>query len=245
MRRLLLSTVFAGTFVSVAAANLPLAFVAKKAGLSDRGVSWQQARGTIWHGQIVGLTVQGEPSGSIEGEFNPIRFLQGQPAHHLVWSGPSGHGSAFASLSNGGAHIQDGQAVIMFDASRISAAFPARDVSLRLSHVSMDIERDGCRMAAGDVTTDALAHISAAYGASWPELTGFISCEEGELVMSLTGKAADGTQIAAKAFLQGGGRLELWDVPDSQTNALLLAGFTNEAGKYVYLQQSPGGEENR
>jgi len=63
--------------------------------------------------------------------------------------------------------------------------------------------------------------------------------------MSLTGKAADGTQIAAKAFLQGGGRLELWDVPDSQTNALLLAGFTNEAGKYVYLQQSPGGEANR
>ncbi|HPF23849.1 MAG TPA: type II secretion system protein N, partial [Hyphomonas sp.] len=79
MRRLLLSTVFAGTLVGVAAANVPLAFVAKKAGLSDRGVSWQQARGTIWHGQIIGLKVQGEPSGSIEGEFNPVRFFQGQP----------------------------------------------------------------------------------------------------------------------------------------------------------------------
>ena len=245
MRGLLLSTVFVGTFVCTAAANVPLFFVLKQSGIADRGVAWVQARGTIWHGQVTGLSVQGDPAGAVEGEFSLMRVLKGQPGHLLHWSGPSGRGSALAGLSSGGIRVSDGQAAITFDASRISGAFPARDVSLRLSHVSMDLGRDGCRSAKGDVSTDALTHISEAYGATWPELTGFLSCEAGELLISVTGQAADGTQIAAKAYLQGGGRLELWDVPDSQTDALLLAGFTNEAGKYVYLQKSPNGETSQ
>ena len=242
MRRLLLTTVFAGTLACAAAANVPLSFVMKKSGLATKGVSWQQARGTIWNGQVTGLTVQGEAAGAVAGEFSLVRLLQGQPGHLLHWSGPSGYGTALASPAQGGVHLQDGQAVITFDAARISAAFPAQDVSLRLSNVAMDLEPDGCRTATGNVSTDALAHISAVYGATWPELTGFLSCDQGELVISLEGIAADGTQIAAKAYVQGGGRLELWDVPDGQADALLLAGFTNEAGKFVYMQQSSRGE---
>ena len=245
MRGLLFSGVFAGTFACVAAANVPLSFVMKKAGLAEKGLSWQQARGTIWHGQVTGLTVQGEPAGAVEGDFSLMRLLEGQPGHLLHWSGPFGHGTALASLSGDAIHLIDGQAAVTFDATRISSAFPAQDVSLRLSDVSMDLASGGCRSAKGNVATDALARISAAYGAAWPELTGFLSCEQGELVISVDGQAGDGTQIAAKAYLEGGGRLELWDVPDSQTNALLLAGFTSEAGKYVYLQQSPNGEIDR
>ena len=245
MRRLFLSTVFLGTFACALAACVPLSFVMKKSGLSGQNVSWQQARGTIWHGQVTGLTVRDERAGAVEVNFSLMRMLQGQPGHRLTWSGPSGHGTALAGVFGDGVHIQDGQAAVTFDATRISAAFPARTVSLRLSDVRMGIGREGCRSASGDAETDALAQISAAYGASWPELTGFLACEQGELIISLTGKAADGTQIAAKAFLQGGGRLELWDVPESQTDALLLAGFTNEAGKFVYMQQSSSGETSR
>ena len=245
MRGLVLTTVFAGTLVTAAAANVPLSFVMKASGLASQGVSWQQARGTVWHGQVTGLTVQGEAAGAVESDFSLMRLVTGKPGHLLHWTGPFGHGSALAGLSKHGLHIHGGQAAITFDAARISAAFPARDVSLRLSGVAMDLGREGCLSASGDVETDALAHISAAYGATWPELTGFMSCEQGELVMSMQGQAADGTQIAAKAFLHGGGRLELWDVPDNQTDALLLAGFTNEAGKFVYMQQSPRGETNR
>jgi len=242
MRRVLLTTVFAGTLAAGAVANVPLAFVMKKAGLTSNGVSWQQARGTVWNGQVTGLSVNGEQVGAIEGSFSLSRMLQGQPGHMLHWNGPSGHGTALASLGADGMHIENGQAAVTFDASRISSLFPAREVSLRLSHVRADVGQGGCTAASGDVQTDALAHVSAAYGATWPELSGFLSCEQGELVISLEGQAADGTGIAAKAYLQGGGRLELWDVPEGQTDALLLAGFTNEAGKFVYLQQSPRGD---
>ena len=245
MRGLLLSSVFVGTFACAAAANVPLSFAMKASGLVAKGISWQQARGTIWHGQVMDLAMQGEQVGNLEGDFSLKRVLMGRPGHALHWSGPSGHGMALAGLSNSGLHLTNGQAAVAFDATRISSAFPAREVSLRFSDVSMDLGQDGCRSAKGDVSTDALARISSAYGATWPELTGFLSCEQGELVISVDGKAADGTQIAAKAYLKGGGRLELWDVPDGQTNALLLAGFTNEAGKYVYLQQTPNGEVNR
>lgn len=245
MRGLLLSTVFAGAFVYAAAANVPLAFAMKESGLATKGIAWQQARGTIWHGEVTGLVVQGRPAGAVEGEFSLMRLLKGQPGHLLHWSGPSGRGMALAGPSKDGLHIQKGQASITFDAARISSMFPAQDVSLRLSNVSMDVGLEGCRSAKGNVSTDALAQISATYGATWPELTGFLSCENGELVMSVNGQAADGTQIAAEAFVQGGGRLELWDVPDNQTNALLLAGFTNEAGRFVYSQQSPNGDTSR
>ena len=132
-----------------------------------------------------------------------------------------------------------------FDATRISATFPTQDVSLRLMDVSIDLDRVGCQAASGHVTTDALARISAVYGASWPELTGELSCEAGKLAISLQGEAADGTQISANAYLDGSGRLELWDVPENQTNALLLAGFTNEAGRLVYTQASGEGENSQ
>lgn len=245
MRTFLLTTVFVGTFVCAAAANVPLSFVMKKSGLASKGIAWQQARGTIWQGEVTGLVVHGQPMGGVEGDFSLMRLLKGQPGHLLHWSGPSGRGMALAGPLKDGLHIQDGQASVTFDAARISTVFPAQEVSLRLSNVSMDVGPEGCRSAKGNVATDALAQVSAVYGATWPELTGFLSCEKGELVMSVNGKAADGTEISAEAFVQGGGRLELWNVPDSQTNALLLAGFTNEAGKFVYMQNSPNGDTSR
>lgn len=244
MRRVLLISVFVVAFVGTAVASIPLSYVMRASGIAERGVSWQQARGTIWHGQVTGLGVNGEWAGAIEGDFSLVRVLTGKPSHLVTWSGPAGHGRALAGFSGSAIHVEDGQAVLTFDATRISAIFPAQAVSLRLSGVSLDAGRDGCRTAKGRADTNALAQISSQYGAAWPDLSGDLSCEQGELVVSLEGQAADGTQISAKAWLNGGGRLELRDVPDSQTNALLLAGFTNESGKYVYLQQSPNGEIN-
>jgi general secretion pathway protein N len=237
--------VFILVFLCAAVASVPLSFVMRQSGLAQQGISWQQARGTIWHGQVTGLVVQGDIAGAVEGDFSLWRFVRGEPGHLLHWNGPHGRGTALASLSPDRVRIRKGQAVVTFDATRISSAFPAQDVSLRLSNISADLGRSGCRAASGAVSTDALARVSAVYGAEWPELQGSLSCDGGALVVSVKGKAADGTQIAAKAYLDGGGQLELWDVPDGQTNALLLSGFTNQAGRFVYTQQSGSGETNQ
>lgn len=245
MRGLLLTSVFAGALVITAAANVPLSFVLRHSGLAQNGVQWQQARGTIWHGQVTGMYAHGDAVGAVEGDFSFLRIVKGQPGHLLRWSGPYGHGSALAGVGANSLRIRNGQAAITFDVARISAVFPAQEVSLRLSNVAMDMDQDGCRTASGNVATDALASISAVYGAKWPELTGGLSCEQGKLFISVEGKASDGTQISAKTSLEGGGQLELQNVPDNQTNALLLAGFTNEAGRYVYTQKSPNGETSQ
>lgn len=245
MRGFLLASVFSGVLVIAAAANVPLSFVMRHSGLAQNGVQWQQALGTIWHGQMTGIYVQGDAVGAVEGDFSFLRFIQGKPGHLLRWSGPAGHGTALASIGANSLRIRNGQAAITFNVARISPAFPAQDVSLRLSNVAMDMDKNGCRTASGNVATDALASISAVYGAKWPELTGVVSCERGELFISVEGKASDGTQISAKTSLEGGGQLELQNVPENQANALLLAGFTNEAGRYVYMQKSPNGETSQ
>ena len=242
MRKTLLLLVFAGVFVLTLVANAPLSFIMKRSGIVQQGVSWQQARGTAWHGQVTGLAVRGDPVGAVQGDFSLLRMVQGQPGHMLRWSGPSGQGSALATLSGSSIRIRQGRAAVTFDATRISSLFPAQDVSLRLSNVSIEATSEGCRSASGQVSTDALSRVSAAYGANWPDLDGSLDCVDGELVISVEGRAADGTHIAAKSSLQGNGRLELWDVPENQTNALLLAGFTNEAGRFVYMQQLSNGE---
>ncbi|MEZ6000850.1 type II secretion system protein N [Hyphomonas sp.] len=242
MRRLLLLMVFIAVFVFTLAANAPLSFILKRSGIVQQGVSWQQARGTAFHGQVTGLAMRGDPVGAVQGDFSLLRMVQGQPGHLIRWSGPMGQGSALATLSGSSVKIRKGRAAVTFDATRISTLFPAQDVSLRLSNVSIDANASGCRAASGDVTTDALSRISAVYGANWPDLDGSLSCVDGEIVVSVEGQAADGTRISAKSSLQGDGRLELWDVPENQTNALLLAGFTNEAGRFVYMQRLSNGE---
>ena len=242
MRRLLLLLVFIGVFVVTLAANAPLSFILKQSGIVQQGVSWQQARGTALHGQVTGLAVREEAVGAVQGDYSLVRMVQGQPGHLLRWSGPMGQGSALATLSGSSIKIRKGRAAVTFDATRISSLFPAQDVSLRLSNVSIDANAEGCKSASGDVTTDALSRVSAVYGANWPDLDGALSCVDGEIVVSVEGRAADGTRISAKSSLQGNGRLELWDVPENQTNALLLAGFTNEAGRFVYRQQVSNGE---
>ena len=242
MRKILLLSIFIGVLVLTLVASAPLSFILKRSGLVQQGVFWQQARGTVWHGQVTGLSVRGDAIGAVQGDFSLLRMIQGQPGHLIRWSGPQGQGSALAALSGPGIKVRKGRAAMTFDATRISSVFPAQDVSLRLSNVSIDATSKGCQSASGDVRTDALSTISAVYGANWPELDGSLSCVDGELVVSVEGRAADGTRIAAKSSLQGNGRLELWDVPDSQTNALLLAGFTNEAGRFVYMQRGSNGE---
>lgn len=244
-KKLLLSAVFVGVFACAVVANIPLLFVLRQSGLVQQGVSWQQARGTVWHGQVTGLVVRGDVAGAVEGDFSLMRVLKGQPGHMVRWSGPYGRGSALASLASDGIRIRKGQAALTFDAARISASFPAQDVSLRLTNVSIDAGRTGCREASGRVTTDVLSRVSAVYGATWPELTGTLSCDRGQLAFSMEGRAVDGTQISANAYLDGGGRLELWDVPEDQASALLLAGFTNEAGRFVYSQESGEGERSQ
>jgi len=245
MRGLLLASVFAGVLGITAAANVPLSFVLRHSGLAQNGIQWQQARGTIWYGQVTGIYAHGDAVGAVEGDFSFLRMVKGQPGHLLRWAGPYGHGNALAGVGVNSLRVRNGQAAITFDVARISSVFPAQDVYLRLSNVAIDMDKNGCRTASGNVATDALASIAAVYGTKWPELTGGLSCEQGKLFISVEGKASDGTQISAKTSLEGGGQLELQNVPDDQTNALLLAGFTNEAGRYVYMQKSPNGETSQ
>ena len=63
-KKLLLSTAFVGVFACALVANIPLLFALRQSGLVQQGIGWQQARGTVWHGQVTGLVVQGDVAGA-------------------------------------------------------------------------------------------------------------------------------------------------------------------------------------
>ena len=230
------------SFIVAAGAAIPLSFVMKRSGLSVDNVSWQQARGTIWNGQVTGLEVEGQPAGAVSLSFRPQDILQGRLSHDLIWSGPAGRGTAQVGLSAAGMNIRGGRAEVSIDTSLVSSRLPKHEATLRITEADMSFEGTDCTVGEGNVSTQGLSGLTAGYGMHWPELSGTIRCEAGEVLVDLSGKADDGATVKVTASLRGGGQMELSDVPDSHVEALLLAGFTNQSGKYVFTES---GTQNR
>ena len=45
----------------------------RQSGIADRGVSWQQARGSVWHGQVTGLSWRGTQLGAVNLDSDLLR----------------------------------------------------------------------------------------------------------------------------------------------------------------------------
>lgn len=242
MKRMLVLSVFLISFAAGLIAAVPLSFVMRMSDISSANVSWQQARGTVWKGQVTGLELEGQPAGALSLSLRPFDLLRGELGHDLVWSGPAGRGVAQITLSWNAVHLRGGRAEVAVDTSRVSSRLPQHEAVLRISDANMSFQGTDCATGEGQVSTQGLSGISTVYGMGWPELSGVLRCDRGEILVDLSGKADDGASIHVTASLRGGGRMELSDVPATRVEALLLAGFTNQSGKYVFTET---GTQNR
>jgi len=228
---------FVITLIGGLVAFAPLSFALRQSGIADRGVSWQQARGSVWHGQVTGLSWRGTPLGAVNLDSNVLRFVTGGPSHDVSWSGPFGQGRGRIKAS--GSSVVAEEVSLNIPLTEQIGADPViaqLGSSLRLSNGSVKLSGDRCEAAAGSVTSDVARLAAASFGRDWPVLSGPLTCTDTRLTAQLSGDAGDGTRIVLKAVAQDGFELELTNFDDELRAALLAAGFTDRNGALVYTR---------
>ncbi|RAN33121.1 type II secretion system protein N [Hyphomonas pacifica] len=237
--RTLYIMLFAVSILAGLVAFAPLSFVMRYSGLSSQGIGWQQARGSVWNGQLTGLVWKGHSIGAVNLEAQPTLLFKAAPWHEAIWSGPAGQGRAFIGFKGRALDAQGVSASLYVD------RFVGLDPSLsnlgstvRLSSVRLMMDGERCKLASGIVTTDLARLAAVAYDRDWPILSGPLSCEQGELTARMSGQADDGATIVLDAKLSSGVRLEIEPADEDLRGVLKLAGFKAEGTKLVHVGQA-------
>ncbi len=232
---LFLAALFA--FIFGLAAYMPLSAAMQRTSLNENGLGWLQARGTVWDGQVTGISWRGQAIGGADLKMKPLGLLAGRVSYDLIWRGPAGQARGQLSLSRGQYQAKN----IRADIAQ-SAIAPLRkelgDLGARI-HLTdgvMDIRQDKCLAASGLIRTDILRLFGARLGRDWPQLTGQIVCEEGRIVIPLQGQAGTGERFDIRTEIDPSGTamvIIMVNGADPQLqNVLALYGFAFNNGAY-------------
>jgi type II secretion system (T2SS) protein N len=234
---------FVITLIGGVIAFVPLSFAMRQSGIAEQGVGWQQARGSIWHGQVTGLSWRSTPLGAVNVESDLLKLFTGGPSHEVIWNGPIGQGRGKIKASRSSVQASDLSLNIPLTA-RVGADARIANLgsSVRLSQGYVKLSGSNCEEASGTVTSDVVRLAAASFGRDWPVLSGPLSCSDKGLIASLSGDAADGTRIVLNAGARDGVELELTNFDDELRNALLAAGFSDRNGAMVYTSSVSGME---
>jgi len=160
--------------------QLPLSWVAPYFMPNDVGQDIHYS-GTVWNGQVTGL----DYIGAVNFQLNPKAMISGGL--------PLNFATQSSGMSISGQASQKQLKDIRF--SGTLAKLPMRDgrlkelagqVDIRVSDLQM--KKGGCVSAAGQASTDFLALNQARWQWRGPKLAGPISCEEGDVIVKLSGQ---------------------------------------------------------
>ena len=99
MKRIALILVLAAALIVGLISGIPLSFAMRNAGLIEQGIGWQQARGTIWRGQVTGLVYRGTPAGALDIRSSPLSLFTGSIASDINWGAPTGRARLRVAVS--------------------------------------------------------------------------------------------------------------------------------------------------
>lgn len=229
---------FAGCFALAVLVTLPLAFVLRTLDLPASGVSFSRASGTVWNGEVAGLSWRGNDLGGAKISFRPLSFLLGRLGATIAFDGTGIiKGAGYVALTPRGVFVDD--LSVSADVASLPILLPlSGQISVQIAHA--DLRRGGCARVEGAATTDALMHRPAGLAWRGPELSGPIECRDGAIVIPLKGGAE--SQAVAVAMTLGadgsfGIRVEA-RAPDSAVASVLSAiGFVEMGGVMTLTQQ--------
>lgn len=177
MKRFLFS-VLGITVLGALITNLPLSWAGSAAIPKSENLQ-PVFMGTIWNGTIANIP----QIGSIKTKVSPLALITGKPpvqfsskAPYLNFSGQAGLGGRLSALVDG-----DMRGLASVD-GRFAGVSGRYDLN-----IAELILKDSCISGAGAVSTDVLTRNAALWEWQGPDLSGPISCENGDLVLSLTG----------------------------------------------------------
>jgi len=195
MGRLVLvgSVVFLAMLVLLAPLRLVLGWM----GAAGAGLSARRVEGTIWSGRLHQAAFRGLSLGEGRVAVAPLRRgLQ-------VWADGEARGRGVVRLRREGLALAGVDAVLPL--RRIAPATPVAG-ELALRDFDLDMGRDGCRAARGEVALQGV-RIGPAAPAGL-RLAGRAACGGGRLVVPLSGQAS-GVALDATLSLDAAGRYEL------------------------------------
>ncbi len=164
--------------------QLPLSWIGPK---GDFGRQTPVYKGTVWNGQV-----SGTDAGDLNLSTSILRLIKGQNPVHIK-GGPTGlYVEAEAGLSGLRALKGDGtmQALALRDPrlGLVNGSFRVDIPDMKLMKI--------CEYAKGTVWTDFLAQNSDKLRWAGPMLEGTVSCEDGQIVLDLTGQDRETNIIA-------------------------------------------------
>ncbi|WP_341197785.1 type II secretion system protein N [Hyphomonas chukchiensis] len=244
MKRIALILVFVAALVVGLISGIPLSSAMRNAGLIEQGIGWQQARGTIWHGQVTGLVYRGTPAGALDIRSSPLSLFTGSIASDINWGAPTGRARvrvavspSSVNLSNLGAEVDisrlDG---IHDELRRIGGTLKLSNGAIRLDHAGH------CSRASGAAQLDLVRRLGVQYGRDWPILTGSPVCTDGTLRLPLSGDGPNGERFEVTLSTLPDGRtgmeVHVEKLDPQATAALATLGFTNAGNGYTLSREA-------
>ena len=217
-------------------AFLPLSMAAKASGLAKHHIGWQQARGTVWNGELTGLRGNDKSIGALSiRTAKPWHIFRGEP-HEIDWISDFGRARARARISTGSIRLAEmyGQ-ISTRNLPGLDTRLMNVDGVVSLSNAKIVFDASGCTKAQGDISTDIVRQIGVTFDRDWPELPGAIGCTDGRVTATLDGIAGDQTGFRIVADTSGVFEMIVSNAPVDLRAGLVAAGFTARDGKFVLV----------
>lgn len=222
-------------FLAVAVAEAPASLAGLALDSAGTGVTYEASSGTVWNGSLRGLAWRGIDLGEVRFQFEHAALLTGRLAASARAESPALKGRGVLSIGVfGGWSARNVEAVLdlnQFRDIRLLGTPLSGSATIRVKSIGGSAR--GCRNADGEVSTDAAAQLATRFGVKGFPLKGPIRCENGALVLPLSGRAA---QLRADAILRFepsgriGSAVEIVTENSDLALALQTLGFHNDNG---------------
>ncbi len=246
-KRWLAITVFILSFVGVSLANLPLSLFLNETRLNQAGLTATAISGSLWRGEIKGLSLGAHPLGDIRLKANPLSLLRLSYGGSVQIAPGAAKGQGKFLLQSGPALRGENFAIII-DLARLGYRDPngrplRGQLSLNISKLHLQQQQDQffCNNLEGDIVSDALFVLGQYYKKELPLLRGTLNCEQGKIMLAIAGQNQIVTiditaEISANFDYMANIMIE---TGDREIESLLaLYGFNSDGNRYRLVERS-------
>ncbi|MEO0882946.1 MAG: type II secretion system protein N [Pseudomonadota bacterium] len=239
MRIITLVLLFVVTLIGSLIATMPLGFVLDRTPAKQLGVDWAQVSGTVFSGQIFGMTAGAQQIGDMTLKLSPMALVSGRVRYRIAWNGVPGSGSADLAVGRDALAVSDLNAVIDIE-PLVGLDNEVRRIGGSASIRSGEVQfaRNACVQASGQIATNVLARAAASYGQSGGELSGVLACDGPMLSIPLSGSSDDGDLFDAEfriGLAEASSFATRVETSNPELSTLLtLRGFERENGILTY-----------
>lgn len=222
----------------------PVGYVMKQVAASDARIQYASAEGSVWNGRVRDIRYGIQSVGDAEIKTSWLALLTGRLSSdiRLTGTGLNGRGKVASGL-DGDVTITDLR-VLGSTADLINITAEVRDLAgeFTIDVHQAEVTDNACISAQGTVWTDILTRMERRYRWTGPELSGPVSCENGQFVIALSGQNSVGENVSARLEIgldaTGNFVADVTTTSRETIQALTLLGFEflgNDVFRYQYV----------